>query len=377
MSRRDTLLSMKVFRQVVESGSFVGAAERLNLSTAMTSKHLMFLEKHLGSRLLNRSSRRLSLTESGKLYFERCKVILEELEEAELAVGSVSGVPRGTLRVTAPSWFAARRMVDMIAAYRQLYPEVVVDISFEDRFVDLIEEGYDLALRVTGDEPPVGLIARPLRPMSFVIAASREYLKRRGVPQSPPDLAQHDSIMIGNGQSWPLAGLNGDIEVPARVVLRFESMTVAVAHAVSAGIGLASLPRSMFEESAFTDVLCPVLPEHPLRYSQLYAIYVSRKYLPLKLRTFVDHLIEWTRRPPPGAPRRQPETSSGRGKSTIEEQCARKASVADLLADRGAKTNSTQTDADGCVIRAGGAQKVLDREIVNCDARTSIDARGK
>jgi DNA-binding transcriptional LysR family regulator len=107
---------MKVFRQIVESRSFVGAAERLNLSTAMTSKHLMFLEKHLGSRLLNRSSRRLSLTESGKLYFERCKVILEELEEAELAVGSVSGVPRGTLRVTAPSWFATRGVVDVIAA---------------------------------------------------------------------------------------------------------------------------------------------------------------------------------------------------------------------------------------------------------------------
>jgi DNA-binding transcriptional LysR family regulator len=190
-------------------------------------------------------------------------------------------------------------MVDLIAAYRLHYPEVVVDISFEDRFVDLIEEGYDLALRATGDEPPAGLIARPLRPMPFVIAASREYLKRRGVPQSPPDLAQHDSIMIGNGQSWSLAGLNGDIEVPARVVLRFESMTVAVAHAVSAGIGLASLPRSMFEESAFTDVLCPVLTEHPLRQPHLYAIYVSRKYLPLKLRTFVDHLIEWTRTPPP------------------------------------------------------------------------------
>jgi DNA-binding transcriptional LysR family regulator len=190
-------------------------------------------------------------------------------------------------------------MVDMIAAYRQLYPEVVVDISFEDRFVDLIEEGYDLALRTMGDEPPAALIARPLRPMPFVIAASREYLERCGVPQSPADLARHDSIMIGNGQSWALTGLHGDIEVPARVVLRFGSMTVAVAHAVCAGIGLASLPRSMFEESAFTDVLCPVLTEHPLRQPHLYAIYVSRKYLPLKIRTFVDHMIERSYIPPP------------------------------------------------------------------------------
>src|ERR1700716_3465466 len=130
MSDMDTLLSMKVFRQVVESGSFVGAAERLSLSKAMTSKHLMYLERHLGTRLLNRSSRSLSLTESGKLFFERCKVILEEVEEAELAVGSVSGVPRGTLRVTAPSWGATRQMVDVMATYRQRYPEVVVDLSF-------------------------------------------------------------------------------------------------------------------------------------------------------------------------------------------------------------------------------------------------------
>jgi DNA-binding transcriptional LysR family regulator len=301
MLAMDTLLSMKVFRQVVESGSFVEAAERLSLSTAMASKHLMYLEKHLGSRLLNRSSRSLSVTEAGKLFFERCKVILEEVEEAELAVGSVSGVARGTLRVTAPSWSATRLTVDLLAAYRQRYPEVVVDIAFEDRFVDLIEEGYDLAIRATGDEPPAGLIARQLRPMPFVIAASHEYLKRCGVPQSPGDLAQHDSLMIGTGQSWPLTGPNGNIEVPARVVLRFGSMTVAVAHAVCAGIGLAALPRIMFEDPAFRDVLCPVLTEHPLRQLHLYAIYVSRKHLPLKLRTFVDHLIEWSRIPRPWA----------------------------------------------------------------------------
>jgi DNA-binding transcriptional LysR family regulator len=295
----DTLLSMKVFRQVVESGSFVGAAERLSVSTAMTSKHLMHLEKHLGTRLLNRSSRSLSLTESGKLFFERCKVILEEVEEVELAVGSVSGVPRGTLRVTAPSWSATRLMVDMLATYRQRYPEVVVDISFEDRFVDLIEEGYDLALRATADQPPAGLVARPLRPMPFVIAASKEYLQRCGVPQSPEDLAQHDCIMTGNGQSWPLTGPNGNIEVPARVVLRFGSMSVAVAHAVCTGIGLAALPRIIFEDPMFRDALCPVLTKHPLRQPHLYALYLSRKHLPLKIRTFVDHVIEYTHLPRP------------------------------------------------------------------------------
>jgi DNA-binding transcriptional LysR family regulator len=116
---------------------------------------------------------------------------------------------------------------------------VVVDLSFEDRFVDLIEEGYDLAIRATADPPPAGLVARPLRPMPFVIAASKEYLQRCGVPKSPEDLAQHDCVMIGNRQSWHLTGPNGKIDVPARVVLRFAGMTIAVAHAVSTGIGLA------------------------------------------------------------------------------------------------------------------------------------------
>src|ERR1700723_2148578 len=295
----DKPLRLKVFRRIVELGSFVAAAERLGLSTAMTSKHLMHLEKHLGTRLLNRSSRSLSLTESGKLFFERCKDILEEMEEAESAVGSVSGVPCGTLRVSLPSWAASRLVVELVAAYRQRYPEVVLDLSFEDRVVDIIEEGYDLAIRATLNQPPAGLIARPLRPMPFVIAASRDYVKRCGVPKSPGDLAQHDCIMIGNGQSWSLAGLNGDIEVPARVVLRFGSMTVAVAHAVSAGIGLAPLPRILFEDPMFRDSLCPVLTEHPLRHPDLYAIYVSRKHLPLKIRTFVDHVFEYDRLPPP------------------------------------------------------------------------------
>jgi DNA-binding transcriptional LysR family regulator len=242
----------------------------------------------------------LSLTESGKLFFERCKGILEDVEEAELVVGSVSGVPRGTLRVTAPSWTATRTMVDMVAAYRRRYPEVVVDLSFEDRFVDLVEEGYDLAIRATTEQPPAGLIARPLRPLPFLIAASREYLNRCGTPQSPRDLAQHDCIMVGNGHSWHLTGPDGDIEIPARVVLRFgSSMSVAVVHAVCAGIGLASLPRTMFEEPMFKDALCPVLVEHPLRHPHLYALYVSRKHLPLKIRTFLDHLIERTRIPQP------------------------------------------------------------------------------
>ena len=294
MPAMDTMLSMKVFRQVVESGSFVAAAERLSLSRTMASKHLMHLEEHLGGRLLNRNTRSLSLTESGRCFFERCKVILEEIEEAELAVGSVGGTPRGVLRVTAPSWTQTRPLIDMIATYRQRYPNVVVDISFEDRLVDLVAEGYDLAIRATSDPPSVGLVARPLRPMPFVIAASKEYLQRCGVLQYPEELAQHDCIMVGNGQSWHLTGPNGNLAVPARVVLRFGAMTIAVAHAVCTGIGLAALPYIILEDPMFKDVLRPVLVKYPLRQPHLYAIYVSRQQLPLKIRTFIDHVVEHT-----------------------------------------------------------------------------------
>lgn len=156
----DTLTSLEVFRRVVESGSFVRAADRLDLSTAMVSKHVMSVEKRIGVRLLNRNNRGLSLTEPGKLYFERCKVVLDDLEETELELGALGSKPRGTLRVSCPSWFANQRVAAMLAQYRERFPEVFLDVTFEDRMVDLIEEGYDAALRVV---PGAESLDRPAR----------------------------------------------------------------------------------------------------------------------------------------------------------------------------------------------------------------------
>src|ERR1700722_1083678 len=251
--RMDTLTSIRVFRQVVESGTFVAAAERMDLSTAMVSKHVMHVEKRLGVRLLNRNSRTLSLTEPGRVYFERCKTILDDLEATELELGSFGTAARGTLRISCPSWFASQRMADNFAEFRRRYPEIIVDASFEDRQVDLVEEGYDLAMRVTRNNAlPPGLIARPLRTVAFYVAASREYLKRAGTPQSPEDLARHDFVAVGNHDSLTLTGPTGNIEVPLRVVLRYRSMS-GVANAVAAGIGLASLPDLLFEDPMFKD----------------------------------------------------------------------------------------------------------------------------
>jgi DNA-binding transcriptional LysR family regulator len=189
----DTLSSIKAFRQVVESGSFVAAAERLAISPAMVTKRVMHVEQRLGVRLLNRNSRKLSLTEPGKVYFERCKSILEDLDDTELELTCLGSNPRGTLRVSFPSFAAGRGLARLLAEYHRLCPDVLVDASFEDRFVDLIDEGFDLALRLTSnsDSLPAGLVARPIRPAMFYLAASREYIRRhgrRGCPRTFSDM---------------------------------------------------------------------------------------------------------------------------------------------------------------------------------------------
>jgi DNA-binding transcriptional LysR family regulator len=288
----DTLTSMKVFRQVVEFRSFVAAAEHLDLSTANVSKHVMSLEKRLGVRLLNRSSRALSLTEPGRVYFERSKTIVDKLEMAELELGSLNATPRGTLRISCPSWFATQRIADTLALYRRTYPDVVVDISFEDRIVDLVQEGCDLALRVIRypDSLPADHVARPVRQMVFHVGASREYIKRNGAPKSLQDLASHDLVAVGNLSSWVFENAVGKREILARTVIRFRSMA-GVAHAVAAGMGLARLPTHFFKDPQFKDILTPVLTDHPVWQTTLYIVYASRKFIPLKIRTFADFLL--------------------------------------------------------------------------------------
>jgi DNA-binding transcriptional LysR family regulator len=299
----DTLAGIKVFRQVVESGSFVAAAERLEISTAMVSKHVMQVEKRLGVRLLNRNSRKLSLTEPGRVYYERSKTILDDLEQTELELGSLNDSPRGTLRISAPSWFAGGHpgFARFLAEYSGRYPQIVLDLSLEDRFVDLVAEGYDVALRVVGriggklagpQDLPAGLIARRVRSFRYLITASRGYLKQHGTPRSPEDLARHRWVTTGDFDTLPLTGPGGTIEVPVGAVLKLRSQ-YGVVNAVAAGIGLAPLPNVYFDDPPFRDVLKPVLQNYSIRETTLYAVYVSRKYIPVKIRTFVDHLTEY------------------------------------------------------------------------------------
>jgi len=283
----DTLTSIEAFRQVVESGSFVAAAERLEVSTAMVSKRVMHVEQRLGVRLLNRNSRKLSLTEPGRLYFERCKPILEDLQATELELGSLGDAPRGTLRITSPSFAIGGPWPSLLAEYARRYPRVLVDLSFEDRFVDLVEEGYDIALRIVSDAQslPQGIIARPVRRATFYLAASREYIERRGVPGSLADLAGHDFVAVANLDVMP------QTPTPPRIALRYRS-TAGVANAIAAGIGIGPVPGIIFEDPLFKDVLVPILAECPLQQATLYIAYLTRKFVPLKIRTFVDFISE-------------------------------------------------------------------------------------
>ncbi|MEH2414923.1 LysR family transcriptional regulator [Nostoc sp.] len=288
----DTLLSMKVLRQVVESGSFVAAAERLNLSTAMTSKHVMHLERNLGARLLNRTSRHLSLTEAGTVYYEQCREMLDNLEVVEAAVGRATVAARGVLKITAPVWFANPLFTKALAQYRSRYPDVLLDLNLNDRMVDLVEEGFDLALRVT-HEPGSSLLARRICPIQFMLVGSPDYLCRNGYPKNPSELSKH---VILTYSYWRFNGVffdgsNGRETVKLAASMRSNN-TSMLYQAALANMGLAFLPEWLIEDDLTTRRLEVLKPDYTLPTAFLYAVYTSRRYLSPKVRTFVDFLTD-------------------------------------------------------------------------------------
>ena len=287
----DTLLSLRVFREVVDSGSFVAAARRLNLSTAMASKHVAHLERQLGARLLNRTSRHLSLTESGATYLEQCREALDSLQAGQAALGRAQEAPRGVLKLTAPVWCANRRFADVLAGYRHLHPEVVLDIRLENRRVDLAAEGYDLALRVSRDDPSPALIVRPLCTLQFHLVATPAFLKRAGRPRSPADAAALGAILptYVSLDALEMAGPAGREKVRLTATMKSDDTTLSY-HAVHAGIGMACLPDWLVADDLKCGTLKRVLPAYAVPAFTLYAAYTSRKYMTAKVRSFIDYL---------------------------------------------------------------------------------------
>lgn len=279
---------MRVFCLVAELKSFAAAAERLRISPAMASKHVMQLEKRLGTRLLNRTSRRVSLSESGTLYFEQARQMLDSLDEVEAAVSKATVVPRGTLRLTAPVWMANTMFTRILADYQARYPEVCLDIDLSGRLVNLVEEGFDLALRATG-APDESLIARPITNVPFYMVAAPAYLKRAGRPTKLADIAGQALLhyALYPGESFSFAGEHGTETIKLNPVLRSGNETLLHMAALE-GMGLAFLPKWLVTDDIATGRLEHVMPEHIIFVGKLFAVYPSRKYLSAKVRTFID-----------------------------------------------------------------------------------------
>lgn len=286
----DTLLSMRVFREVVETGSFVAAAKRCELSTAMTSKHVAHLERQLRTRLLHRTSRNLSLTEAGSVYYEHCCEALDTLHAAESAISREDETPRGTLKVTAPVWCANHLIAEALMAYREKYPQVVVDLHLENRKVDLVAEGYDLALRATAEPSPT-LIVRPLCTVRFSLVASPGYLDRTGRVTTGEPLPAYHAILPSyiDLSKAVLTGPGGKLTVALAAAMRLDNTTL-VYHCVLSGAGVAYLPDWLVSDDLIRRRLEEVIPGYTLPQTTLFAAYTSRKYLAPKVRTFIDFL---------------------------------------------------------------------------------------
>ncbi|WP_028227791.1 LysR family transcriptional regulator [Paraburkholderia ferrariae] len=290
----DTLVSMKVFRQVVEAGSFVAAAERMSMSAAMASKHVAHLEQQLGARLLNRTTRRVAPTEAGREYYERLAQALNELDEAGEAVGAESVVPRGRLRVSSLTAFGLRHVMGAVADYAAGHREVTVDITLSDRVVELIDEGFDVAIRAA----PSGLkssslIARPLATAHIVLCASPGYLRRHGVPKTVADLAHHSFVQYAGASAQELAPFadGGARPKPGGnlIVNHLEALRVVVLQ----GGGLSMLGTEVIGDDIAEGRLVPLLVNAlPPRELPIYAVYASRRHLSAKVRSFVDFLAQ-------------------------------------------------------------------------------------
>ena len=295
----DTLLSMRVFRQVAEGASFADAARRMGLSAAMASKHVAHLERHLGSRLLNRSSRHVSLTEAGAVYLEQCADALDRLDEAESTLGRSGAEPSGTLKITAPVWCANARFAGMLARYRQRYPRVVMDLRLTNHKIDLAEGGFDVALRATNHDL-ASLIVRPLCKLQLLLVASPEYLARHPPIVSPSDLPEHGAVLPSyrpSAQRMTLTGPEGAITAQFTAAMKSDDSTLTH-QSILAGIGIGYLPEWQIADDLATGALQRLLPAYSAVSVTLYAEYTSRKFLSPKVRTFIDFFSEAFGGPP-------------------------------------------------------------------------------
>ncbi|WP_226893771.1 LysR family transcriptional regulator [Nisaea sediminum] len=287
----ENLTGLVVFAKVVEEGGFSKAAASLGISKSSVSKQVSALEDHLGTRLLNRTTRRFSLTESGTLLYERCQRIVAEVDAAEREAGSLQSKPSGLLRVSAGVSFGRVQLAKLLPGFLFDYPDLSVELVLNDRRVDLVEEGYDVALRI-GDLADSSLIARKLCPVRVVTVASPDYLKKRGEPKHPDDLAGHAHLAysyLNEGMSWNFRA--GDRTQHARISPRaLANNGDAILTMAESGGGIAQIPTFICADSVRAGRLKPILCDFEPAEFGLYAMYPHARNLPLKVRVFVDFL---------------------------------------------------------------------------------------
>lgn len=286
------LIGLRVFCEIVESGSLTAAGQRLGMAPPMVSKHLARLERSLGARLLNRSSRSMSLTEAGRLFHERAMQALEMLDAGVASVSHVSGPPRGELKISAPVWIATPRFAALIADYQQRCPEVRLDVHLENRMVDLVAEGFDLALRMKNDASQ-SLISRRLCDVQFYCVATPEFLAQSATKNQTGSERLHAMIMPNHMQfGRPKMPAEGIFIAPDQPVAMRSNDTTLSYHAVMAGMGAAFLPGWLVADDLASGRLVHSGPVDKTYQGQLFAVYPSRRHQALKLRSFIDFLVE-------------------------------------------------------------------------------------
>lgn len=289
----DVLTGMRVFTAVVDEGSFAGAADRLDLSRGMTSRYVAQVEAHLGVRLLNRTTRRLSLTEAGQDYYQRATQVLALVEDAERSAMRGAVEPRGNLRVATSVAFGARHLGGAISAYLKRYPRVRVDLTLNDRVVDLVEEGFDVAVRIARQIDP-GLVARPITRARVVACASPDYLRKHGTPRSAADLAGHNCLTYaytGDPHEWRFTARGRSQSVKVSGNLHGNNGDI-ICSAAADGLGIALQPTFLVHELLRAGRLVRILDDWEADDYTIYAVYPSRQFLTPKVRTFIDFLIE-------------------------------------------------------------------------------------
>ncbi len=287
----DRFQSLRSFVSVVDAGSFVAAADALGLSKAAVSRHVNQLEAHLDQRLLQRTTRRLSLTPEGELFLARSRDILASLEEAEAEISERSARVSGLLRINVPVTYGIRRLAPMWGALREEHPALQLDITLADRQVDLIEEGVDLVIRI-GSLASSSLISRRLASTRLILCAHPDYLAAHGWPRAPGDLADHAVIgysYLSSGDEWRLHGPEGDVAVRTRPIIHCNNGDTCRALAL-AGQGIVLQPDFLVEDDLAAGRLVEILPEHAAGIRGIYAVYPSRRHMSPKLRAVIRFL---------------------------------------------------------------------------------------